>query len=351
MSVREALEETLTDLDLDGKDINPLSENRVVEEVQQAEEVEQEAPQEVSSIESTAPDVEKNGEQQEIAQADEAPAIPVVPPPSGWRGDAKELFAKLPPELQHEVARRESDRDRFLHQTRQKFAELDKVFQPHEETFNRKGINLASFVERAISWDKYIQESPHDAIREMAELTGVNLQQLANVVEAALPQDPYLRQLMEQNKALEAKFSEIEREKEEGRRKATEGQYLSLVQEVESFQNARDAQGNMMFPYVNLLEKDMEVIIPRVQAEYPGASTRQVLEESYSRAVRANPTTYSQYERDLIAKQKASLSESVQKKKSAAVSISGSATGAKTTNANASVRDILKEVGSEMGIF
>jgi hypothetical protein len=236
MNVRETLEETVTDLELDGQEIKSDNlESPAVEEVEEV--VEQEAQQEqVSSEESGTPSVEENGVEQEV---EEIP-IPVVAPPSGWRADAKELFAKLPPDLQHEVARRESDRDRFLHQSRQKYGEVEKVFQPHEQEFNKQGVNLANFVDRAIAWDKAFRERPIEAMRDMAELTGVNLTELAKLVESAQPQDPYVRQLMEQNRALETKFQEIEREKEQVREQVQQGHYQSLVQEVQAFQSATD---------------------------------------------------------------------------------------------------------------
>lgn len=349
MNVRETLEETVIDLDLEGQSLTNAEGDRAeIAAIEGVDDVEHEASeQEVSSQESEAPLVDENGEQ----EAEEVPAIPVVAPPSGWRADEKQLFAKLPPELQHEVARRESDRDRLLHQSRQRYGELDKVYAPYEAEFQKQGVSLANFVERAIGWDKAFRERPFDAIREMCELTGVNLSQLAQVVEAAQPQDPHVRALMEQNKALEAKFQEIEREKEEIRQRTTQSHYSSLVEEVTAFQNARDAQGNVLFPYAQTLEKDMALLVPRVQEDYPQATTRQVLEESYARAMRANPLTYSQYERDLIAKKQASLTQSIQKKKVAASSISGSPSGSKTTSNATSVRDILRETASELGIF
>lgn len=352
MNVRETLEEAVEDLELEGQELTNLASERE-QEPEVVEDVEQEASTEqISSEESDTPVVEENGapEVQEAVE-EEVPAVPVVAPPSGWRADAKQLFAKLPPELQHEVARRESDRDRFLHQSRQRYAELDRAYQPYEEEFAKQGVSLANFVERAISWDKAFRERPIDAIREMAELTGVNLSQLAQVMEAAQPQDPYVRQLMEQNKALEEKFSKIEREREEIQQRQVQSQYMSLVEEVQAFQNAKDANGNALFPYAQTLQDDMALLVPRVQADYPEASTRQVLEEAYVRAMRANPQTYAQYERNLIAQQKASLNQSIQKKKTAASSISGSPSGSKTTSTATSVRDILKETASELGLF
>ena len=347
MNVRETLEEAVTDLELDGQEIR--SENLEPIEVEQAVEEEQvEAPkEEISSEESEAPSVEENGAEQDM---EEIP-VPVVAPPSGWRADEKQLFAKLPPELQHEVARRESDRDRLLHQSRQKYGEVDKVYSPHEAEFQKQGVSLANFVERAIGWDKAFRERPYDAIREMCELTGVNLTELARLVESAQPQDPYVRQLMEQNKALEQKFQAIESEKEQGRRQAQEGHYLSLVQEVQAFQSAKDQAGNALFPYAQTLEKDMALLVPRVQEDYPEATTSQILAEAYTRAMRANPLTYSQYERNLLASKQASSAQAIQKKKVAASSISGSPSGSKTTTNATSVRDILKETGAELGIF
>ena len=345
MNVRETLEEAVTDLDLDGMDLKSENlESPAVEEVEEV--VEQEAQQEISSEESEAPSVEENGVEQE---AEEIP-VPVVAPPSGWRADEKQLFAKLPPELQHEVARRESDRDRLLHQSRQKYGEVEKVYSPHEAEFQKQGVSLANFVERAIGWDKAFRERPYDAIREMCDLTGVNLTELAKLVESAQPQDPYVRQLMEQNKALETKFQAIEREKEQAREKEELTQYQSIANEVIAFHEAKDAQGNALYPYAQVLERDMELLVPRICSEYPGAPIGKILEEAYTRAMRANPLTYSQYERNLLASKQASSAQAIQKKKVAASSISGSPSGSKTSSAT-SVRDILKESGRELGIF
>jgi hypothetical protein len=73
-------------------------------------------------------DAPKAAEDDEAAQAEtqDASQPAAVEAPAGWGTDAKAIFDKLPPEIKAEVARRETERERFVNAKGQEAAELKK---------------------------------------------------------------------------------------------------------------------------------------------------------------------------------------------------------------------------------
>lgn len=342
-SIRDTLEETADDMEIEIKDvdlINPSSEPVEVEEVAEAT---AEPTLQVSDNESTD-QVEEEGTPEQ-----EKPT-PIVPPPASWKAEEKEMFASLPPQAQEVIARRERERDTYLHQSRQKYAEVDKAVEPFAEELKRNGVSVGKMVSQALEWDKRLKDDPYGGIAVLARACGVDLKQFAKLAESAEPQDPYVRQLLQETNEVKSKLAEIEAEKERLKQNQERAVYSTYAQEVEAFYNARDNAGNALFPYAQTLEEDMVLLSPRVLQEMPNASTREVLEETYRRAMRANPYTYRELEKQQIQQQAQANQARVQKAKRAGSSIAGSPNGTKVHEAT-DLRSLLAGSAAELGIF
>lgn len=81
--------------------------------------------EEVSPEEGDTPEDESEGETAE--DEGEEPAGPAIDPPVSWAADAKELFSQLPPELQQQVAERETQRERFIQQKASEASEAKRT--------------------------------------------------------------------------------------------------------------------------------------------------------------------------------------------------------------------------------
>lgn len=74
------------------------------------------------------------------------PDDPALRPPPSWGGDAKALFAELPPALQTEIVKRESERDRGLHHRLSEIAAERQAIQSERQ---RAARDLDALIETA----------------------------------------------------------------------------------------------------------------------------------------------------------------------------------------------------------
>jgi hypothetical protein len=263
---------------------------------------------------------------------------PFLQPPASWKADEKEMFKTLPLEAQKVIARRESERDKGFYQSRQELAEIRQATAPYESELKRAGIPVSKAIAQMFEWDKHFRENPYEALAEMARKLGVDLRQVGQVVQAVEPQDPYVRQLMESNAQMQARFEAMEQEKNQVFRS-------SIESEVDAFASSKDAAGNPLFPYVENLAPEMEVLIPVIRRDNPNISTQALLKEAYERAMRSNPQTWNSYQKQLEQKQKQESQKRLQRAKNASSSVSGSLEGGTSkVQAPMSVRETMEAI-------
>lgn len=81
----------------------------------------------------------------------EAPAAtPAIEPPDTWTKEAKAEWAKLPPTIQGEVAKREADIAKYVGETRGKVNIADgfsKMLEPYQPIFQQYGVNAWNHVD------------------------------------------------------------------------------------------------------------------------------------------------------------------------------------------------------------
>ena len=254
----------------------------------------------------------------EAVQEEQAPTID---PPHSWRADKKEAFKTLPSDVQEYIVQRESERDAYLNQKGQKYSELDRVLEKYEGEWQRSGLSSARVINQLLAWNDYLTQNPVQALNELASKAGIDLAQLAQVNQAAGPQDPYVRQLLAETQALKD-----ERRREQEAQEASQMQALSAT--VEAF-GSQTENGKLKYPYFSQLREEMSYFVPIVLKDNPSMTTEQILQESYSRAVRANPKTFQSYQKELEAQRELENRQRVQKKKHAGSSISGAPDGGK----------------------
>jgi hypothetical protein len=255
--------------------------------------------------------------------------------PVGWKADKKELWKSTPPEIREYIMEREEERNKGFYRGRQEFAEIDRVTEPYKEELKRAGVPLSKAIEQAFAWNKYLEQNPHQALMDLSQRLGVDLRSIGQVVQAAEPQDPYVRQMYETTAQMQARLEAMEREREMTYEN-------SIKSEVNAFMNRKDASGKLMFPYAEELSQDIISLMPLVRGANPEISTQQLLEESYTRAMRANPNTWTKYQKQLEQKQKEDSKQRLQKVKNASLSVTGSQDTAQSRTPPTGIREIME---------
>lgn len=146
---------------------------------QPAVEVAEDAGPEPPDEEEQPAPSEDDDEGIEPAEEPEEDAQPAIDPPTSWNAKDRAEWQKLTPEAQAIVARRESERDRYIQQRTQQMSEENrasaqerlKEAQEYAQNIQRL-LFVASPEAQAfaqIDWQKLARESPDDYVRLTAE--------------------------------------------------------------------------------------------------------------------------------------------------------------------------------------
>lgn len=218
-------------------------------------------------------------------QADEA-ETPIVAPASMSAAD-RTAFAKLPPEMQAFVARRESEVTAGLTQKTQALAErsrrydaLDQVLGPRRQQFALMGASEAQVIGQLLALSDFATQDIGGFIKYMAQQRGVDLRTLIDNPDQPAPQvDPNFVALQQRFQSLENSL-----------RQMTAGQEQALQQqvnsEIDAFRTQKSANGQPLHPHFDAVKVAMGALMQSGQAED--------LQSAYDMAVRANPTTFAQ---------------------------------------------------------
>lgn len=143
--------------------------------------------------------------------------------PRNWSPEARAKWDALPPEVQREIARRETDFARGFSQKAREFendrkfaAEVRSVFEPFRQNLQANGLSDLDGVKWLLGRYQLSREQPEVFIREFAHAAGVDLAKLTGAA-AETPQAPqpvdlsrYLQPLQQEIAAHQQKLTAIE---------------------------------------------------------------------------------------------------------------------------------------------
>lgn len=212
-----------------------------------------------------------------------------IPPPISWTGDKKELFKQLPRPLQEEVARREVERERAFTQRseelaryRRTYQDIDEAFEPHRQELDIAGVSPGQVVRQLLGMQKWMQQEPKAAINHILASYNLTPADLAEQAQNAPQVDPRIHSLQEELEQLKGYIStQQEREAYQSR--------ASVDNEIHSFANEMDTEGNLIRPYFNDVYHEMLPIAQALKAANPDASHREILDAAYDRAIYSHP--------------------------------------------------------------
>ncbi|MEY2633976.1 MAG: hypothetical protein RIR00_2630 [Pseudomonadota bacterium] len=112
----------------------------------------------------------------EEASAEEAPEEPAVAPPTSWSDEDKAIFGQLPPDAQKVIARRESERDKFLQTKSQEVRQVAQ--QAQQLAVTELGKLNATYAQQLAALVPHVPEEPS------AHLLATDPQAYAYMLEA-----------------------------------------------------------------------------------------------------------------------------------------------------------------------
>lgn len=282
--------------------------------------------------------------------SDQAPQVEAseahkpIAPPYSWSADNKELFGKLPREMQEYLSKREQERESFVGRkaqevsaVRERYAPVERIVTQYSDTFKRVNMDPYQGLESLVLAQQYLDQDPVGALRLMAQSYGLDLSQLANGAESTQPAQPQaypqMHYLTNELETIRGKLAAFENEKMAQQQRAA-------VSEVETFANEMDSGGKLIRPFMADVHDQMMDEIRLIRSRNPELSARQILQQAYETSCWKNPNVRGR----LIEQQRAPQvqAQRVQQAKLAGSSVRG-APGASTlgsTNGN-SVRDAL----------
>lgn len=258
------------------------------------------------------------------AAAVEQPAPEAKRAPSSWKKDAAAEFDKLPPHVQDEVLRRETDFHKGIEGFKQHAdlgRSMERALQPYMQTIQQLGVPPDQAVGALLRADAMLR-NPDPAQRAqyfatLAQQYGIDLGQAAQVPQ----RDPYTFQLEQQ-------LQQIRQQQEQFQQSQQERERESLNSEI---QRKRDELGDSF----EVLKDDAAALLQAGRASD--------IDDAFEKAQYANPQT----RQALLEQQRSEALKQAQtqalnaRAKAAAVSVKGSSpasgNGAAPTNLRAAL--------------
>ncbi len=210
--------------------------------------------------------------------------------PNSWGTDAKDEWAKLPPEMQDVVAARESQREAHFTQKQQELStgltEVDNIRQavkPYSQAWREEGLMPSQVIGEWLEFGSRMDANPQAGLQWLAEQYGIsthpNGQQQTNVNGyTGAPQA---------NPVYDQRIATLEQTLNGYQQQAANAQEQQLEAEIKSFGSSQTEAGELAFPYLEEVAGTMEGIIPGIMAQ--GGTVSEVLQKAYAAAVAIDP--------------------------------------------------------------
>jgi hypothetical protein len=264
---------------------------------------------------------------------------PVKKLPNSWKREVAAVWSKVDTGepltaaevdlLRDEAIRREGDFHTGIQQYKtgaEAAAKFEQAYKPYEATIRQLGVSPDVAAAHLFATDHKLRyASPQEKAGMVAQLIQSYGVDPNEVFKSFLPKqqeetDPKLQPVMDQINQLKQENQELRRQWQSQTQSSQERELAALNSEIATF---RAQEGREHFEAV---ADDMVALLPLVRQAKPTASTQEVLQDAYDRAIWARPdlraTLLEQQRRDAEAKARTQMQN--QRAQSAAVSVKGS---------------------------
>lgn len=217
------------------------------------------------------------------APVSDSQSQPVTTPgaPQHWSEADKALFSKAPPEIQQRWIARETELQRGYDAKFQEVAgfrrereQYEQILSPFKRDLELRGLSPVQFIQSLTGVHKWLQESPREAMSWICEAYKVDPKILLQPQEGV---DPRYAQLEQRLNQVTGQFESYTTQAQQ----AAQAERLSRVQ---SFAEAKDAQGQLEHPFFDEVSADIVALMKAT----PGLD----LKTAYTKAIRMNDAVY-----------------------------------------------------------
>lgn len=284
--VEEVVEETVEEVDE-----SPKSLRDTIADAWDAQEGEESEDSEDDIEASSETDLETTSDDALDTEADEPP----IEYPSAWSDELKQKVSEGPKEFQKWAADWTKKNQATITQVLQRNAAVEKLEKenvevrqavaPYESRIRQRGHTVGQRVGYLLELDEQLGTNPQATILYLCNEVGLDPAQLA---QSNAPADPQLARIMQEQEQLKRSY-EAERRAREEQQAQLQRQHLTAS--VDSFGQAKDAQGAPLRPHWDLVWNEMtekegaeavSSFIRGVKAMMPdGTATETVLDKAY----------------------------------------------------------------------
>ena len=126
----------------------------------------------------TRPERQAKPQEQQTQPETVTPAVQAIPAPESLSKEAKEAWAKAPPEIQAAFIKREQDMQAGVQQLQQRYRQIDEAISPHTDALRQMNATPGEAVNRMFLWFKALAGKPADAFPALAQSMGVDWNRL-----------------------------------------------------------------------------------------------------------------------------------------------------------------------------
>lgn len=295
-------------------------ETETSEETEEVEETEE--PEETEETET--PETEETDEEETEGGT--------IQPPDDWPDEWAEEFRKLPDEGRQVLLNAYRNQQADYTRKTQEIAEIRKAIPDEmKQQLQLKGVSEGQYIQSLTAADRYLRQSPKEAIEYLANSYGVDLKQFADDGSDDDLADPEVSRL--RNEVTELRTQLQQRDQRE-----QQSQQATVNQQVQQFAEERDESGNPKHPHFETVKPHMGALLSSGAAES--------LSDAYEQAIWARPDLrqelLAQQQREQQEKAEASRKKKASRAKKAATP-AGSGTTATETEQPDDLRTALEK--------
>jgi hypothetical protein len=278
------------------------------DDVEEVEEATDEVVEETAEAETEELEVESTEDEEEAEEELKAH--------EHWKPEYKEAFSGMDKTQKQAWIDRETEVENGfrtkaaeLNQVRSSFEAVRQAVEPYAQSWQMKGITPSAGVNRALAMTGKLDENPEQAIVELAQHFGVNLEK---AVQDAPYEDP-------QMVALRRQVEELNQQQTNAQQNQSQQKEEYLQRQLTDFRDERDTSGNPKHPHFERLFVQ--------SATYLKAGQANSLSEAYEMAVQYDPQAQKEVQGQQKVTKISAKKEAAKKAKGATKSVSSSDTG------------------------
>lgn len=199
-------------------------------------------------------DVSEDAAKQEPAQA---PVEEVITAPNSYKQEYKDSFSSLPHDWQKYLATREKEMEQGLSRARNEYNWVNNIYNPRKDALTAQGYNNAQeYFETLVGIADALEKNPAATISQLQSIYGSNNDNPSQI---------------------EQQINSLAQSQQEMKNYITAVQNERIVNEWNSFVNAKDEAGNPKHPYLDDVKDEMKALF--------NAGLAKNYDDAYNRAI------------------------------------------------------------------